>query len=151
MYAMCMQVHHVGYVVEDLAAGIERWSTHFGAGPFEVIEHLAFDEVTFRGAPAAYDHSSAFGQWGPVLVELTQVFSAEPPELQTMLGTPGIGHLGFLADDLDEAVAQLGLTPFHTGRSGPVEAVWLEGPGHHVEVLKRCPEILGFYEHIRAL
>ena len=39
-------IHHIGYVVEDLAAGIERFATQFGAGPFLVMEHLEFDEVT---------------------------------------------------------------------------------------------------------
>ena len=48
------------------------------AGPFFAMEHIVFDEVTYRGEPAVYDHSSAFGQWGPMLVELTQVHDAQP-------------------------------------------------------------------------
>ena len=65
-------IHHVGYVVEDLRAGIERFARDFGAGPFFVMEHIAFDAVTFEGGPAVYDHSSGFGAWGPILVEITQ-------------------------------------------------------------------------------
>ena len=45
------------------------------------MEHIAFDEVTFEGAPAVYDHSSAFGAWGPILVEVTQVHDAQPAGL----------------------------------------------------------------------
>src|SRR4029079_1067048 len=66
-------IHHVGYVVEDLPAATQRLARAFGAGPFPTLEHIAFDEVTFAGEPAVYDHSSAFGAWGPILVELTQV------------------------------------------------------------------------------
>jgi len=30
----------------------------FGAGPFYLPEHMDFEEVTFRGEPAVFDHSS---------------------------------------------------------------------------------------------
>ncbi|MDA0159060.1 VOC family protein [Solirubrobacter ginsenosidimutans] len=149
-------VHHLGYVVDELRAGVEAFARDFGAGPFYAIEHVAFDEVTFDGAPAVYDHSSAFGAWGPILVELTQVHEAQPHGLERAL-TPagaGLGHVAWLADDLDDEVRRLqaaGLRPFHTGRSGPVSAVWLEGApfGHPVEVLQRVPELLGFYAMLR--
>ena len=149
-------IHHIGYVVEDLAAGIERFETQFGAGPFLVMEHLEFDEVTYRGEPAAYDHSSGFGKWGSILVELTQVHDARPDGLLTALSRPGIGHVAWLADDLEAETRRLraaGLTPFHAGRTGPASAVWFDGGalfGHNVEVLQRRDEILAFYERVRA-
>jgi hypothetical protein len=145
-------IHHLGYVVEDLRAGVERFAADFGAGPFFVMEHIEFEEVTYRGEPAVYDHSSGFGQWGPILVELTQVHDARPAGLRDALVTPGrgIGHVAWLADDLEQETARLraaGLEPFHTGRTGPASAVWFEGGplGHPVEVLQRRDEILGFY------
>src|SRR4051812_41726996 len=118
-------IHHVGYVVEDLRAAIEQWTRDFGAGPFQTLAHIAFDEVTYEGAPAAYDHSSAFGAWGPILIELTQVHEARPPGISR---PPGLGHIAFLADDLDAEVQRLeglGMHVFHTGRTGPVRAAWL--------------------------
>ena len=150
-------IHHVGYVVDDLRTGIERFARDFGAGPFFVMEHIPFDEVTFDGG-AVYDHSSGFGAWGPILVELTQVHAAEPEGLRDALTAPGAGtgHVAWLADDLEAETARLteaGLRPFHTGRTGPVSAVWFDGGdafGHPVEVLKRGPEVLGFYELVRA-
>ena len=45
-----------------------------------------------------------------------------------------------------------GLTPFHTGRTGPVSVVWLDGSplfGHPVEVLQRRDELQGFYAMVR--
>jgi catechol 2,3-dioxygenase-like lactoylglutathione lyase family enzyme len=144
--------HHVGYVVEDIPRAVAWAVEALGAGPFFLIEHLAFDEVTYRGEPAAYDHSSAFGQWGDLRLELTRVHSASPAGLAEALGGPG--HVAWLADDLDAESARLeraGLDLFHTGRSGPVRAHWFETPlGHHVEVLQRAPELLGFYERMRA-
>jgi catechol 2,3-dioxygenase-like lactoylglutathione lyase family enzyme len=151
-------LHHLGYVVHDLPAAVERFSTTTGAGPFFAMEHLAFDEVTYAGAPAVYDHSSAFGRWGDVLVELTVVHDAQPAGLRDALTAPGggRGHVAWLADDLEAETARLtgaGLPCFHTGRSGPVSAAWFDGGpllGHPVEVLQRCPEIMGFYAMVRA-
>ena len=150
-------IHHVGYVVEDLPEAIERFTRDFSAGPFSVMEHIAFDEVTFDGEPALYDHSSAFGQWGPIIVELTQIHDAQPAGLRDAWTKPGggIGHVAWLADDLEAETARLeaaGLRPFHTGRTGPVSAVWFDGGdlfGHPVEVLQWCDELRGFYASLR--
>jgi len=151
-------IHHVGYVVEDLRSGVERFAAGLGAGPFFAMEHIAFEQVTYRDQPAVYDHSSAFGQWGPILVELTQVHRAEPAGLSEALVAPGdgIGHVAWLADSLSAETARLrslGLTPFHAGRTGPANAVWLHGGpllGHPVEVLERRSELEGFYAMVRA-
>jgi hypothetical protein len=150
-------LHHIGYVVSDLRAGVARFSTATGAGPFFAMEHIMFDEVTYRGEPAIYDHSAAFGQWGPILVELSEVHDAEPAGLRDALvaAGDGVGHVGLLADSLLDEVARLeadGLAPFHTGRAGPASAVWLDGGdlfGHPVEVLERREELLRFYAMVR--
>lgn len=149
--------HHIGYVVDKLRSGVTRFAAATGAGPFYAMEHIVFDEVTYRGEPAVYDHSSAFGQWGPILVELTEVHDAEPAGLANALVKPGggVGHVGWLADSLESDVARLqasGLGPFHTGRTGPASAVWLDGGevfGHPVEVLQRRDELLRFYQMVR--
>jgi hypothetical protein len=150
-------IHHIGYAVEDLREGAERFARDFRAGPFFAMEHIVFDEVTYEGAPAVYDHSSAFGVWGGILVELTQVHDAQPAGLAAALTAPGagLGHVAWLAEDLDDEVARLeatGMRVFHTGRTGPVSAAWLHGPpfGHPVEVLQQGPEVLGFYAMLRA-
>src|SRR3954454_308687 len=117
-------IHHLGYVVDDPRTGAEAFARDFGAGPIYALEHVPFCEVTFDGAPAVYDHSSAFGAWGPLLVELTQVHDAQPAGLAGALTPPGggLGHVAWLADDLGAETARLqaaGLQPFHTGRTGP--------------------------------
>jgi catechol 2,3-dioxygenase-like lactoylglutathione lyase family enzyme len=153
-----LAVHHIGYVVDDLQAGVKAFSAQVGAGPFFGMEHLEFDEVTFRGEPALYDHSSAFGRWGDILVELTQVHAAQPDGLRDALVVPGggVGHVAWLAESLSDEVARLeaaGLVAFHTGITGPASAVWFHGGpliGHPIEVLQQRPEILGFYEMVRA-
>ena len=118
------EIHHIGYVVEDLQAAIPQAIATLGTGPFFLIEHMTFDETTYRGGPREYDHSSGFAALpGGLLVELTQVHGAQPPELREALGgRPGIGHVGYVVDDQAAEVARLeaaGLRAFHTGRTGP--------------------------------
>ncbi len=109
-------IHHLGYVVSDLRTGVERVTAALGAGPFFAMEHIEFDEVTYLGEPAVYDHSSAFGQWGPILLELTEVHEAQPTGLRQALVAPGdgVGHVAWLADSLEDEIARLhaaGLNP----------------------------------------
>ena len=155
---MLPPIHHLGYVVEDLHRDVPRFAAATGAGPFFAMEHIPFDEVTYRGEPAVYDHSSAFGAWGPLLVELTQVHDAQPAGLRDSLVGPGggVGHVAWLADSLEDGgrpgCAALGIEPFHAGRTGPASAVWFDGGellGHPIEVLERRDELLGFYAMVR--
>jgi hypothetical protein len=158
MSVVARPVTHVGYVVEEIEPAVDWAISTLGAGPFFLIPHLHFDTCTFDGAPAQYDHSSAFGQWGDIMVELTVVHSSDPPALAELIGGPAprFGHVGWLSDDLEADSAALdaaGMPLFHTGASGPVAAHWHDGRarlGHHVEILRRSPQIEGFYELIRS-
>ena len=150
---------HVGYVVDDLENAAQQLAATVGAGPFLHIGHVPLATATYRGHPAHYDHSTAFGAWGPILIEISQIHAAEPAglrEFMTPAARPAIGHLGWLVDDLDTAGAELernGSELVHAGGSGPVQARWHDASsvlGHPVEILRRCPEIEGFYAAIHA-
>jgi hypothetical protein len=152
-------IHHLGYVVDgELSAAATRFAARLGAGPFFAMEHIAFDEVTYLGQPAVYDHSSCFGRWGPLILELTRVHEVAPGGLAARLVAPGagVGHVAWLADSLADESARLeaaGLEPFHAGRTGPASAVWFDGSGllgHPVEVLERREELLRFYAMVSA-
>jgi hypothetical protein len=152
------KITHIGYVVTDIDEAVAWAVSTLGAGPFFLIPHLHFDTCTFNGEPAEYDHTSAFGQWGGIIVELTVVHSSRPSELAEMVGEPAprVGHVGWLADDLlaDSALLEAeGLPVFHTGASGPVSARWHDARGrlgHHIEILGRTPQLEAFYELIRS-
>src|SRR3954465_10364239 len=114
--------HHIGYVVPDLEGAAHDAVAAFGAGPFYVAETMGFGGGPFKGEPAVFDHSSAFGQWGPVRIEFTVIHRTEPAELGlTMAPSPGHPHhVGIIVDSLEDASAQLeadGLPVYHTGRT----------------------------------
>jgi catechol 2,3-dioxygenase-like lactoylglutathione lyase family enzyme len=153
-----LPIHHVGYYVGDLEAAVAQAVETFGMGPFFRMEHAVFDSVTYEGEPAAYDHSSAFGQWGDIRVELTVAHACEPaPFRERMVTAPGtVGHVGILVDDVQAASAQLaadGAPHYSTGVIGPVVAYWHDATatlGHSIELLQRGPEIEGMYAALRA-
>jgi hypothetical protein len=41
-------IHHLGYVVENLEASVERLVSELGAGPFFVLRDVAFEQLTSR-------------------------------------------------------------------------------------------------------
>lgn len=150
--------HHIGYVVSDLCGAADRFARTVGAGPFLSIGHVPLPDATWRGAPAVYDHSTAFGMWGDTLIELSQIHEAAPGALSEFMGAGDpthIGHAAWLVDDLDAetaALGELGLELVHTGSAGPVRAHWFDGGalfGHPIEVLRRCPENLSLYAAVR--
>jgi len=99
----------IAYRVDDLEAACRDWATKVGAGPFLVRSHLPVT-ATHEGAPAVYDHSAAFGQWGPVMLELIEVHECQPASMREVLqhehsGQPN--HFACFVDDLEAASAAL--------------------------------------------
>jgi catechol 2,3-dioxygenase-like lactoylglutathione lyase family enzyme len=75
-------LHHIGYWVDDLDAAMKRWHRDLGVGPFQVIEHVRFEEfvLTIDGQQhhdVVFDHAAAFAAWGPIVVELNQVHAID--------------------------------------------------------------------------
>ena len=46
-------IGHVGYVVDDIDAGVDWAVRTLGAGPFFLVSHLSFDICTFNGRPSS--------------------------------------------------------------------------------------------------
>ena len=91
----------------DVAAAAARHAARFGSGPFFVNEHIALASVEHRGAPATFDHSSAYGQWGPVQVELVHVHVAEPAALADVVLSSGVHHVAWFVADVEAERSRL--------------------------------------------
>src|SRR5262245_40117053 len=123
-------IHHVGFHVADLRSAVDTWVTVYGAGPFYLLEHVAFDECTSRGEPAVRDHSAAFGQWGAVPWSCSRSTTLRPAELARPLtadGRSAVSHVGVTADHPAAESVRLeslgfGLTMY--ARLGEFEFFW---------------------------
>ena len=96
-------ISHIGYAVKSIPQTVDLWSRAFGAGPFYTVDDVVFDEVTHRDGPAVFEHSSAFGQWGDITVELWEVRKLEPkaafgPRLNPI---NQLNHVAYWVDDVE--------------------------------------------------
>jgi len=148
----------IAFFVTDIRAAALRMHATFGAGPFYVIERIELARGEHRGSECRFVHSSAYGQWGPVMMELVQQDVEGPSPFRDMYapGMEGLHHVATFVDDVGEAIA-------HYAAAGmPLAArAWLHSGtefafvdaratlGHMIELYVSTPELLGFYDFIR--
>jgi len=141
----------IAYAVRDVVAAAGRFAAATGAGPFFVNRHIALASARVFGEPASFDHSSAYGQWGDVMVELVEEHT--PPLVEP---GSGVHHLAFFVDDTATAVARC-------VDGGWPEVLWAETAagfpfafcdarrdlGHFVELYSPTDRLRGFYAMVR--
>ena len=145
----------IAYGVTDIAQAAQTWTATLGAGPFFLRHHIPVDgvwvddvlvdDVLVGGAPGVFDHSSAYGQWGSIMVELVAVHAP------ATLAATGIHHLAYFVHSFDEAAEEL------TANGWPVALTAMAGStrfgffdargdlGHLIEIYEPSPGLLGFY------
>jgi methylmalonyl-CoA epimerase len=93
---MLSRIDHVGIATDDLEAAVERYRRLSGAEPVhrEVVESQGVEEVLFALGGSFVQLLGALGPDTPVGRFLTR-------------RGPGLHHVGYLVDDLDEALRRL--------------------------------------------
>ncbi|MEQ8483785.1 MAG: VOC family protein [Pseudomonadales bacterium] len=148
----------IAYFVTDIRASARRFSERFGAGPFYVIDRIELESATHRGQPCGFVHSSAYGQWGDVMVELVQQDDDGPSPFRDLFapGQEGLHHLAFFVPDLERAIddhERLGM-PLATRartRTG-VAFAFVDATatlGHLIELYEPGEALEGFYRLVR--
>jgi hypothetical protein len=143
----------IAYAVGDVTEAAARWAAH-GVGPFFVREHIEVTNVRIRGAAASFDHSSAYAQWGDLMIELIHQHDGGP---EPVVGSSGIHHVAHFVDDFATAAAQL----VGTGHSEILYAETSTGMpfafhdggverGHLIEIYERTAPLARFYDMVRA-
>ena len=137
--------------LDDLT--LETWRHRLGTGPFVIARHIELESSVVRGHPADFDHSSAFAQWGDVMIELIVEHS------RPRIGSDrGIHHVAFIVPSIDDAVTNCS----EYGWPVALDARTSRGQrfvmcdarlelGHLVEIYEGTPELLGFYRHVKGL
>lgn len=101
-------VVQVAYAVEDVAVAAVQWVERTGAGPFHLRHHPPAAAVDARGDAAVFDHSSAYGQWATVQLELVQVHPGTSASLHEVVpAATGLHHVTWFVDDLAEEQRRL--------------------------------------------
>jgi hypothetical protein len=111
----------LGWVVSDLAQAAAHWAALMGAGPFFRLPHVQLDDLTYRGSPADWDHSSAVGQWGPIQLELMEQHCSSPSGIRDVYrpGESGVHHVTWVVEDFEKErhrLESMGFPAVMTGR-----------------------------------
>jgi hypothetical protein len=108
-----------------------------------------------------FDHSSAYGQWGSLMVELVVQHNADDSALHEMFphgsGREGLHHAALFVDDLEAAIArfeaeaaplaQLSVTAGGTAFAFVDTRASL---GHMLELYEPTEQLAGFYDFVAA-
>jgi hypothetical protein len=156
-----LPVRQLAYKVNDLEAAAAAHHRRFGSGPFFVLRHVALASSVHRGTARPFDHSSAYGQWGSVMVELVVQHNPDDSALHEMFpwgsGREGLHHAALFVDDLHAAIArfeaedaplaQLSVT---VGGTAFAFVDTRESLGHMLELYEPTPQLTGFYDFVAA-
>lgn len=143
----------IAYAVDDVESAAARWVER-DIGPFFVRQHIEVVNARLRGRPGVFDHSSAFAQWGEMMIELIQQHDGGTDPI---VGSSGIHHVAHFVDNVADASAIL-------RDSGRPEVLYgetstgmpfafhdaLAERGHLIEIYERTPALSRFYEMVRA-
>jgi hypothetical protein len=142
----------IAYAVDDVDRAAAAWAAR-GVGPFFVRKHIEVTNVRIRGRAASFDHSSAYGQWGDLMVELIHEHGGGRDPI---VGTAGIHHVAHFVDDFATAAT-------HLTDEGNREVLYAETTtgmpfafhdglerGHLIEIYERTTPLARFYEMVRA-
>jgi len=148
-----LPVRQLAYFVPDIEAAARAHNAVFGSGPFFVSRHVPLAWSEHRGARVRHDHSSAYGQWGDVMVEFVEQHDADPSAFHDLYpagsGRHGFHHTAHFVGDLEAASAGLGhpLAQLSETVSG-VRYAFLDAAatlGHMLELYEPSPPLTGFY------
>jgi hypothetical protein len=156
-----MPVRQLAYKVNDLETAAAAHHRAFGSGPFFVLRHVALASSLHRGEARPFDHSSAYGQWGSVMVELVVQHNADDSALHEMFpfgsGREGLHHAALFVDHLDAEIArfaaegaplaQLSVTAGGTAFAFVDTRASL---GHMLELYEPTEQLTGFYDFVAA-
>ena len=153
---MTRPIRQVAYFCADVRAAALAHHRLFGSGPYFVADHIPLATSVHRGVERPFDHSSAYGQWGEVMIEFVQQNNPGPSAMRDIYpegsGRWGLHHVALFVDDVDAEAARLAAEGFPTAQ----RAVMTDGfvfafvdtsaaYGHMVELYAPLPALTDFY------
>jgi catechol 2,3-dioxygenase-like lactoylglutathione lyase family enzyme len=148
----------IAYHTPDPPGSAVQLAQRFGWGPFFYLEHIGLSRCQYRGAPATFDHSSAYGQAGELMVELITQHDESPSVLRDLYRREQVGvhHVAHFVGSLEAALAAARADGFTVA----LEASTATGTafamidtsaqlGHMIELYERRDDLARFYRFVR--
>ncbi|MEP6263148.1 MAG: VOC family protein [Erythrobacter sp.] len=155
-----LPVRQLAYFVADMESAAREHSQAFGSGPYFTFKHVPLTRSVHRGVERPFDHSSAYGQWGDVMVEFVQQHNPDPSACHDLYpagsGRFGLHHTAVWVDNLHAAIAQfedagMPLAQLSTTAFG-TEFAFVDASsslGHMIELYEGNESLQGFYAMVR--
>ncbi|MBC2669899.1 VOC family protein [Novosphingobium piscinae] len=154
-----LPIRQVAYFCADVRAAALAHHRRFGSGPFFVADGIEVTRSLHRGVERPFDHSSAYGQWGELMIEFVQQNNSGPSALHDLYpegsGRWGLHHVALFVDDVDAAIARLDQEGFPLAQRSvrPDGFVFAfvdtsAAYGHMTELYAPTPGLTGFYRMV---
>ena len=152
------EIVQIAYHVRNVEEAAHRMSQMLGAGPFFVADHIELTSCTYRGRLVEFDHSSAYGQSGRLMLELIHQHNEGPSAIRDMYGPDeeGLHHVAAFVDDLPTARKHLESLAYETAMiaqtTSGVTFAFMDARqqlGHMLELYESTPMLRGFYDMVR--
>src|ERR1700676_3480647 len=95
-------IMQLAFVPTDFEAAIGYWTRVMGVGPFFLWEHIAVEELRYRGEVVSVDFSVALAQWGDIQIELIRQDDAGS-SIYRDWNSDALHHIQLAVEDYDEA------------------------------------------------
>jgi len=148
----------IAYHVPDPEAAAAHYAELFGWGPFYVMRHIPLEFALYRGRDAVFDHTSAYGQAGNLMIEFITQHGDDVSALRDVYtkAQTGIHHVAYFVPDLGRALEEFR----NLGYELALEARTVTGVdfamvdtvaalGHMLELYERRDDLEKFYSYVR--
>ena len=148
----------IAYHVADPERAARHYSSTYGWGPFFLFEHIALSRCVYRGAPASFDHSSAYGQAGDLMIELISQADDAPSVLRDLYARDAVGvhHVAHFVPDLPAALAYerdagttIALDACTAGGTAFAMLDTTHDLGHMIEIYEPAGDLSKFYRYVK--
>lgn len=153
-------MRQIAWFVPDIEQAARQHHSIFGSGPFFSFTHIPLKWSEHRGQKVSHDHSSAYGQWGDVMVEFVTQHGDDPSAFHDMFAPKsqeqGLHHLAIWTDDLSASIIDFGKKGMSVAQVSETETGTQyafvdarEQLGHMIELYEPTDQLTGFYKMVR--
>lgn len=154
-------IRQIAFFVDDIEKAALAHHRQFGSGPYFIAHNIALQISRYRGKDRPLDHSSAYGQWGQIMVEFVQQNNAGPSVFHDLYpegsGRTGLHHLAIIVDELAEAIDAQNKLGFETALYAETETGlpfamvdMVHLYGHMLELYPSSSELVEFYDMVES-
>tara|TARA_B110000438_G_scaffold288201_1_gene321369 strand:+ start:393 stop:974 length:582 start_codon:yes stop_codon:yes gene_type:complete len=152
------KIVQICWSVPDIEEACKKWQESFNVGPFFLYKHIQLKNARYRNAESSFDHSSAYAQWGDIMIELLHDHTQGPSPVSEIV-TPnatGVHHTATFVENFKSATMELKSKGFEevfyaeTSSGSPFAFYDTRSLlGHFLEIYEPNENLKNFYQMVK--